>query len=285
MTRKSFKEYITDQEREYNVRVKTIVPIGDEELGLIEQVMQKYVIADITTPRKTILQKNPLDFYDINNAEVYIFDITTKLPMSSYVVLQELKLALNIPEKYIVVRSENDPIENYSQHIEGEEQIEGDALNSDLEPSARLSTDSEYDKDERGDLEEPLYGDEFNKNFLETLADVAKSREDFSEHPESEELNDGGTVADSEKLEDGRAFNDDIADAPEPEYSIYAETLKNLRKKKEHAEIGKSKLSTKGNYDDNEVKTSKSYDKYGKDGKKVATVTITNTKPGTRKVY
>jgi hypothetical protein len=285
MARKSFREYITDQEREYNVRVKTIVPIGDDELALIEQVMQKYVIVDFTTPRKTILQKNPLDFYNIHNAEVYIFDITTRLPMSAYVVLQELKLALNIPEKYIVVRSENDPIENYSQQIEAEEQIEDESMKSDLDPSARLSTNSEYDKDERGDLEEPLYGDEFNKNFLETLAQVAADREDRTVHPESDELNDGGTVADAEKLEDARAFNDEIQDAPKPEYSIYAETLKNLRKKKEHAEIGKAKLSTKGNYDDNEVKTSKSYDKYGKDGKKVATVTITNTKPGTRKVY
>jgi hypothetical protein len=282
---KKFKDYILDQEREYNVRVKTIVPLDDAALGLIEQVMQKYVLVDITTPKKTILQKNPLDFYDVNNAEVYIVDITTKLPLSPYVVLQELKLALGIPEKSIVVRGENDPLEIYTQQIVGAEEAEEIAIDSGLDPASRLDTKSSYDIDELGLSDDPLYGNEYNKRFLETLAKVAKEREAIKVQPRSTELNLGGKVEDSEKPVDGRAFNNGIEDAPKPEYSLYSDILKNLRKPKEHAEIGKAKLSTKGNYDDDEVKVSRKYDKYGEDGKRVSTVTISNTTPGIRKVY
>lgn len=276
---KAFRDYIQEQERTYSLRIKTVAPIGDDEMEWIERVLQKYVLLDITTPVKTILQRHPLEFQDIQNAEVWIIDIKCALPVSAYVLRQELKLVLNLPEKFIVVRGENDPMEIETQRLNALNDIDAEAVDKQLSPASRLSTNSAYDKDERGDLEEPIYGNEYNSKFLETLAKVAAEREPFGIEPASDELDEGGTIADSEKIEDANAFNKDIGDAPKPKSANYADTLKNLRKE---GKIGNPKLSTKGNYDDDEVKTSKKFDKYGKT-EKIATVTITNKRSGIRK--
>jgi len=276
---KTFRDYVQEQENIYSLRIKSVVPMGSDEVEMIERVLQKYVLLDITNPTKTIRQRHPLEFQDINNAEVWIIDIRCGLPVSAYVLRQELKLALNISENFIVVRGENDPLEIETQRLNALNDIDEKALDKQLSPAARLGTNSEYDKDERGDLEEPMYGNEYNSNFLETLADIAAKRERYGIEPASTELDDGDTVMDDVAPEDGNAFNKDIEDAPKIKSLNYAETLKNIRKAEN---TNDSRLSTKGNYDNDEVKQSKKFDKYGKTDK-VATVTITNTRSGIRK--
>ena len=276
---KAFRDYIQEQEKEYSLRIKTVTPIDDDEMVYIERVLQKYYLKDITTPTKTIMQKHPLDFPEIQNAEVWIIDIKCGLPVSAYVLKRELQLALNIPEDFVVVRSENDPMEIETRNLNAKDEVDSEADKKGLKKASRLSTDSEYDLDEQGILEEPIYGEEYNKRFLETLAKIANDRESFDADPHSPELDEGGTVADSDSIEDANAFNKDIEDAPAPQSSNYANTLKNLRKQDK---IGTPRLSSKGNYDDDEVKLSAKFNKYGKTDK-VATVTITNKQSGVRK--
>lgn len=282
-TVKSFKDYVENNEREYSLRIKTVSDLGDEEMALIERVLSKYVVKDITTPTKTIMQKHPLDFVDINNAEVWIVDVVTALPTSAYVLQQELKLALALPEKYIVVRAVNDPIEVENQRMASNDEIDMTAMEKGVSPSARLSTDASYDEDELGELDEPVYGDEYNSQFLEMVAKVAAEREKFAASPDSDELNTGGTVGDEPGTIPENDFNDTIYDQmdhpPHPVYDDYTTILKNLRKE---GKIGDPRLSTKGNYDDDEIERSKKFDKYG-DSDKVATVTIKNEREGIRK--
>ena len=125
---KSFHDYIKENEREYHIRIKTVVPLGDVEMEYIERILSKYIPIDITSPVKTIMQKHPLDFQDIRNAEVWIVDVVTELPASAYVLQQELKLALNIPEKYLVVRSANDPLEVETQRMVSNDEIDMEAM-------------------------------------------------------------------------------------------------------------------------------------------------------------
>ena len=280
MTSKAFKDYMKENEREYHARIKTVVPLEDDHIAQIERVLDKYVLLDMTSPIKTIMQSHPMDFTDITNAEVFIVDITVALPISAYVLMKELQLALNIPEKYIVVRSPNDPREVEGQRQVANDEIDAEASESGLSPAARLSTDSDYDEDERGDLDEPIYGDEYNSKFLETLAQVAAERQQFAAIPDDAHTKETSNeiVMDAPDVRPEDNFNEDVEGAP-PVYSFYAETLKNLRKKDK---TGKSRLSTKGNYDDDEVNQSKKFTEYGKTDK-VKTVLIKNKKAGIRK--
>jgi len=162
---KAFRNYIQEQEKVYSLRLKFATPIDDEDVNWIERVLQKYVLLDITTPTKTIRQRHPLDFSGVQNAEVWIVDIKCGLPVSSYILKRELQLALNISENFIVVRGENDPLEIETQRLNALDDIDDEATDRKLSPASRLSTNSEYDKDERGDLKEPVYGNEYNSNF------------------------------------------------------------------------------------------------------------------------
>jgi len=278
---KSFTDYVNEGGREYSYRIKTVSPLEDTDLEYLERVMDKYVLKEITTPIKTIMQRHPLDFPDIINSEVWIVDVVTHLPASAYVLQQELKLALNLPEKYIVVRAENDPLEVYTQEMNARDEIDMVAAEKGLMPASRLSTNRHYDEDERCDLDEPAYGNEYNSALLDAISKVKAERVDNLVIPHSEELNQGGEVADSEEvpLDDGN-FNNDIKDSPKPHTAdSYMKMLKNLRKAQKTPD---PRLSTKHNYDDDEIKQSKKFDKYGADDK-VAVVTITHEREGIRK--
>ena len=277
---KTFRDYVKEQEKTYSMRIKSVVALDEEALATIERVLQKYVLLDISAPVKTIMQKHPLDFVGIENAEVWIVDLVVGLPISAYVLRQELKLALNISENFIIVRSPNDPLEVETQRLDATDEIDEIAAKKNLKPGSRLSTDSSYDLDERGDLDEPIYGNEYNSKFLAMLAKVKEEREKLIAEPDDNNLNkEAETIADSEQPSDANAFNKNIKGAPMPKSSNYAETLKNLRKENK---IGQPRLSTKGNYDNDEVKQTAKFDKYGKT-EQVSVVTITNTREGIRK--
>lgn len=277
MPLKSFIDYVKEQEREYPIRIKTIVPLDDRAMEYIERVLDKYVPKDITKPVKTIMQKHPLDFSDIKNAEVWIVDITTALPVSAYVLMQELKLALNIPEKYIVVRNANDPREVENQRQASNDEIDMASMEGGYSPTARLSTNASYDDDELGELSRPVYGNDYNSEFLTVLAQVAAERQKFAANPDTNDLDQGGTVVDDEVQ--ANDFNDHIADAPKPVYTGYAETLKKLRKK---GKLSNPHISNVGNFDDDEIQRTKKVAKYGVDDKD-AVYTIKNEKEGIRK--
>jgi len=274
---KSFRDYMSENHREYHVRIKTVSPLDDEAMEYIERVLHKYSPIDITAPVKTIMQKHPLDFTDIRNAEVWIVDVVTDLPISAYVLQQELKLALALPEKYVVVRAANDPLEVETQRMVSNDEIDMEAMEQGLSPASRLSTHESYDDDELGELDYPVYGDEYNKSFLEVLSQVSAERIEHDATPTSEELDSAETVGEAPDTVPENNFNDGY-DEPQPISSRYADNLKNLRKE---AKAGDPRLSTKGNYDDDEIKQTKKYDKYGAD-KKVATVTIKNERKGIR---
>lgn len=279
MVAKSFRDYIQENEREYHMRIKSVAPLDENEMPYIERVLDKYVVKDMTQPKKTILQKHPLDFPDIQNAEVWIIDVTTALPVSSYVLQQELKLALNLPEKYLVVRGDNEPLEVYTQQMNANDEIDLKAMEDELSPASRLSTKSHYDEDEQINLEDDsLYGNEYNSRFLETLAKVKAERKKFVVDRDGY---DPDSVLDSDDPGDPNAFNDHINDAPESKHvNEYAEILKNLRKQEQTK--NEARLSSSGNYDDDEIKKSKKFHKYG-ESDKISVVTITNEKEGIRK--
>lgn len=188
-----FKEYLNESIKEYNYRIKSILPLDDEAMDQIESILRKYDLQDITRPRKTPLQEHPLEFYNERNKEVYIIDTALGMPISAYVLHSELKDVLNTYEGAIVVRSENDPVE-----------LQSEELNKDEEYQVKLSTESEYNTDEQID-EEPSFGDEYNEKFLSRIArarqslktDVAKDAAKFNDGHDGIKPHSGKTAGDN----------------------------------------------------------------------------------------
>jgi hypothetical protein len=157
--------------------MKAVVDLSEgDTLDRIETYLQRFKLVDISRPFKTILQKAPLDFPNVQNAEVFMIDFETAFPLSSYVAAEELRTLLNIPGGSIVVRGANEPIEIETKLLNQKAEVEEAAEKKDLKPAPLLNTDSQYPESEQGTDGQNYYGNSYNSRFLDTIKEIEDSR-------------------------------------------------------------------------------------------------------------
>lgn len=211
----SIHQYLTEAEasRRYSFRMKTVVPMDDAALHAVERTLAKYMPDSIARPKKTPIQKEPIDFKGVQNAEVWIIDFVLSLPASAYVLQQDLRGALNIPDKYIMVRGDADPVEFEAMRINAENDIEEEALKLGLRPASLLDTEPSTDTNKQ----EELFGDEYNKGFTGFLRQVQldrKGKEEVDAKAPLFKWIDMPGREDQEPVQTDLNFNDHLKDAP-----------------------------------------------------------------------
>lgn len=241
------REYLANNERKYHYRIKTVVPLDDAAMDKIERAIVKYLPLDIGRVEKTIFQRNPLDFPGVENAEVYFVDITTGLPASSYILQQDLRYALNIPEKFIVVRAPNEPTEVETQRINALADMESEADAKGLKPAALIDTGKEYPEAADVDAED-YYGDKYNSRLLDYLKEIEEERDMAVQAANAPKPFDW-LANELEPKQDETDFNTHIKDAPRP-----------AKGKRGHPS---TQVADPGNLDDNERVYKKAYTKNG----------------------
>jgi hypothetical protein len=172
------RKYIAESEKRYRLRIKTVVPLNDELVSKIENVIAKYDPIEIERATKTIIQRHPLDFKNVENAEVWIIDVVFALPASPVDVREAVRKALDAPETFVVVRTINEPMEIQTAYLNAVTDIEKEAAERNLSPASLLSTDPEYHEYDEVDAN-TLAGNEYNSAFLYHLAQVQKERKDM----------------------------------------------------------------------------------------------------------
>jgi hypothetical protein len=141
----------------------------------IERTLLKYDPLDISMPKKTMFQANPLDFPNVKNAEIYIVDIELALPASAWILIPTLADALGLPKAFVVVRSLNEPAETETARLTAE----AEATEKGLKPEAVLM-DPTYEDAPETPSSDTLYGDAYNKKFLAYLKRVEDERNEAS---------------------------------------------------------------------------------------------------------
>ncbi len=206
--------YLAEAERRHHFRVKTVVPLGDREMARLELAIARYQPLEISAPAKTILQKHPMDFRDLENAEVWIVDMVLGLPASPYVLQQDIRQNLGIPEKYVVVRGDGEPVEAQGEAIAALAALEDDAKAKGLRPAALLANP---DYPEAAPVDgAALYG---QAQVGDLLAYLGKVRDERAEqrtdppHPIFRWL-DMPDRKDQQPVQDVADFNAGIKDAP-----------------------------------------------------------------------
>lgn len=248
---KTFYHYLMESDREYFFRIKSIEEIDAEKMDIIERLLTKYELRDITAPQKTVIQDHPLDFYEIQNAEVWWVDVVTGVPVSSYVLQQELRANLKIPEKFIVVRTDNDPLEVETERLRALKDMENEAEDKNLQDRSLLSTDSEYQEGDSSVEGDHLYGNEYNQEFLNTLARVSADRSNHVVNPKEGLFNWlESDVTESPEVMTADNFNDDVD-------SVKPVAWWNAKGDKAKSETSKLR-GPDGNFDD-DLKTHKRY--------------------------
>lgn len=172
---KSFKKYLAESAKDHVYVIKFAVEPTSEQIKIIETWLARFELRK--AGKLVMIENDTKDFIDIPNRTVHALEVTLGTPVSQYVLLQDLKVAANISEKFMVVRSANEPIQQYAELDTWNRQQDKIAKEKGLKPAARLSTDRLYHKAEEPVVNK-LYGDDYNKTLLSYLAQVAKDRPD-----------------------------------------------------------------------------------------------------------
>ena len=193
---KTLREYIETLQQKHDVRIKLACECGDEMCDKIEKHLEKYDAEKISRPSKTILMRRPLDFPNMEMAEVYIIDFTANLPVSPEMLKQELVRLLNISESEIVVRMANEPRETEAEEAEEE--------TKDEQKPAILGTD--YTKEEAPEKKATeLFGDKYNSAFLKELKKLSDDRKKELKTPKV--IKDPDVPASAPEIGDSAATN------------------------------------------------------------------------------
>jgi len=165
---KRLHHYLMESQKTYEFRLKTIIELSDEQLDKFETHLRKYEAFDIETPKRTILQSAPLEFYNTGAREVYIIDFKTRLPMSPAVLVNEVVSKLGISEGEIRVRNRAEPAEEIDE-IHREENAEGYK-----EPKYKTRlTDPNY-KEYKNPKAEDYHGEKHKTKFMRELEKARK---------------------------------------------------------------------------------------------------------------
>lgn len=228
---KSFYRYLAESAKSYKYRVKSVCPMDAHFVDTLKDALFKYDVKSVSDPKKLMAQKAPLDFRDFHMAEIYVLDIVTAIPASSYVLACELRAALQIQDKMLVVRGENEPVEIEAEKIE--------EIHKDDEHKAVLQDPTYSEADQP---KEVAYGDSYNKKLLSYLAQVKANQP--AQIPAIEEVQKTNKFAWLNKKDT------QIAD----DFNADMDTVKpvHVNSKKAGAKADKPNLTANhGNYDEN----------------------------------
>ena len=156
---KHFEQYMAERQTHHEFRLKVASPLTDKHMDALELHLRKYDGFDISSPIRTIIQRNPRDFKSIDATEVYIVDFKTNVPAQPEMLLAELVQKMGIHERFMILRNKNEPL-----HIEDEENATEGVAEKSKDYHTRL-TDPDY-KEVKNPKATDYYGEEYKKKFL-----------------------------------------------------------------------------------------------------------------------
>jgi hypothetical protein len=159
---KHFKEYLTESKKQYNFRVKIAGEVTNEQESSMKRALGRFTVADTLQNLKksqTPIQALPLDFPQLRNCEVNIYEVILDYPTTQQELTEYLSTELGISKQKLVVRRPGEPSEEYQTPAE--------------ERKGALLNDPEYK--EGGNVQfEDYYGDKYNSGFVKELNDLLK---------------------------------------------------------------------------------------------------------------
>lgn len=167
---KRFLDYLIEsaEDKKYAFKIKIAGPLPENCEDCMEAALDKYKVSRFTKGKSTPIQENLLDFPEIKNAEMTVFEAEVDYPATSAVMLELISSATGIGKDCIRVRT---PQEEANWEIEHEHDPKKDEPK---EGKALLGQDYEKTKDP------VLAGDKYVSNFLK---DLAKSRKESASEP------------------------------------------------------------------------------------------------------
>lgn len=167
---KSFIDYLTesadDKKYAFKIKIAGVLPENCEDC--METALQKYKVCRFTKGKSTPIQENLLDFPNVKNAEMTVFEAEVDYPATSAVILELISSSTGIGKDCIRVRT---PQEESNWAIENENNLQDDD-----KKDAKPLLNQDYEKSSMQDL----VGDKYVTGFLKGLT---KMRKDAAPEP------------------------------------------------------------------------------------------------------
>lgn len=169
---KRLDQYLMESQKTYEFRMKTIVELTDEQLDKIETHLRKYEAFDIETPKRTIMQSAPMDFYNSGACEVFIIDFKTKLPVSPQVLINEIVSKIGISEGDIRIRNRAEPLDEIDEKYREDSLRTEDDIKKEKKKKALLN-DPDY-KEVKNPKADDYHGEKHKTKFMRELEKARK---------------------------------------------------------------------------------------------------------------
>jgi hypothetical protein len=158
---KSLKEYLLESKKIYSFKIKVAGDVPEKFVENLKNLLDKkdvVTLEQMTTP----VQEYPMDFPELVNKEIHIFDLVTEYPVTAPEIVAYVK-EIGIPENCFKVRGSGEPSE--IDQLSLDDELSGTSLLSD--PTYSETTNVKH-KD--------YFGADFNKNFLKELSKISNER-------------------------------------------------------------------------------------------------------------
>lgn len=156
---KNFKEYLSESKKQWDFKVKVAGTVTTEQEDAMKSLLEKWVVSNFKKAATTPIQSFPLDFPQVKNCEVNIYEVTLDYPTTQYELTEYLSTELGIGKHHLVVRTPGEPSEQYQTPAEPRE--------------GALLDDPDYKESPNAQFED-YYGDKYNTGFVKELNDLLK---------------------------------------------------------------------------------------------------------------
>jgi hypothetical protein len=156
---KSFTEYLTEsvEEHKYAFKIKIAGDLPENCEEVMKRALEKYQVTKFAKTKTTPIQQKLLDFPEMENAQVHIFDIELDYPATSFILTRYIADETGIPLAQVRVRNPNE-----------ESESELNAENDDIDGVSLLNSPLEKDN------HQSMVGDKGVANFLKELQKTRK---------------------------------------------------------------------------------------------------------------
>lgn len=117
---KSFKEYLTESKKVYEFKVKVAGDCPKDCAKKIKEALAQYSVTSCSSGKSTPIQESNVDFPELKNVGMTVFDVCTNYPATSHQVRDAVSSCLKKTHSEIRVRNlaEEKETEINSQHAE-----------------------------------------------------------------------------------------------------------------------------------------------------------------------
>lgn len=194
-----FKDFLTESfKKEYAFRVKIAANCNAGHMDLIEACLQKYNLVSAAPFKRTPIQENPMEFVRAKGvkciSEVCSTDIVLKYPANPRILEVWLAVNLGLDHDRVLCYGINEPRRMESEHAESRTTYNKDRV-EDMEEARLLDEEQahyemEMKAEEVDTAMDSLFGEGYNKKFLEELAKIKaeKGADYFRNYPSKDEI-------------------------------------------------------------------------------------------------